>query len=1035
MRKTLTFIFIFTIIIVSALSAQTFKEWQNPGINEIHRMPMHTNYFAYESVKAANEGIKENSANYMSINGIWKFKWVKDADMRPEDFYKTNYDDKSWDNFNIPGLWELSGYGDPVYVNIGYAWKNRFRNNPPYVPVINNNIGSFRKIINIPASWKKEQIIAHFGSVTSNIYLWVNGHFAGYSEDSKMEAEFDITRYVKPGKNLIAFQVFRWCDGTYLEDQDMWRMSGVGRNCYLYARNKTVRLSDIRITPDLVNNYKDGILKVDLKVKGPAKIELQLSGKDGKIIESKHVNGSGNKEVSFNVANVNKWNAETPYLYNLTAIVKSGSGKNIIEVIPQKAGFRKIEIKNAQLLVNGKPVLIKGADRHEMDPDYGYVVSHRRMLQDIKTMKEFNINAVRTSHYPNNNYWYDLCDKYGIYVVAEANIESHGMGFKKNTLAKNPSYTKAHLQRDKRNVERNFNHPSVIIWSLGNEAGNGENFIKCYDWIKKTDKSRPVQYEPAKRGYNTDIFCPMYYDYYRCKKYCENNPEKPLIQCEYAHAMGNSEGGFKEYWDLIRKYPNYQGGFIWDFVDQSLRGTGKNGKMIYKYGGDYNPYDASDQNFNDNGLVNPDRIPNPHMYEVGYYYQNIWVSPKDLQKGEIKVYNENFFKDLSGYYMKWVIVSGGKSLESGIINNLNILPQDTAEIKLEYNLNNIDTAKETLLNIYFQLKDSDGLLPAGFTVAKRQLQISEYKFSNMSVKNKPESNIKPIIPEIENHNRNRLIINGNNFTIEFDKKDGFLCRYCFDGKEMIKDNGKLTPNFWRASTDNDFGAGLPRKYAAWKNPKMKMTTFYAETKNSIDIVTAKYNMPGVHGEMLLSYEINNTGEIKVSQKFYAAPNAKVSGMYRYGMKFQMPVTMDQSIFYGRGPGENYADRKSNTFIGLYSVPSEKQAYHYIRPQETGTKSDIRYWKQTDMSGKGFKIFSDGPFYASALNYSTEALDEGTEKKQGHFNEIEPSDYITVCIDKLHMGLGCITSWRTLPLKEYRIPYGNYDFSFIIKPVK
>ena len=555
---------LFTVLALTA-GAQTFQEWRNPEINAVNRAPMHTNYFAFENADAAKKADKKQSTNYMTLNGTWKFNWVKDADSRPTDFWKTGFNDKGWDDLQVPAVWELNGYGDPIYVNVGYAWRNQFQNNPPEVPTENNHVGSYRREIVVPASWKGKDIIAHFGSVTSNMYLWVNGRYVGYSEDSKLEAEFDLTPYLKPGqKNLIAFQVFRWCDGTYLEDQDFFRYSGVGRDCYLYARNKK-RIQDIRVTPDLDAAYQNGSLAVNLDLKGSGKVDLELVDAQGKQVATATANKSG--LVTMNVENPKKWSAETPYLYTLRA---SMQGSN--EVIPVKVGFRKIELKGDQILVNGKAVLFKGADRHEMDPDGGYVVSPERMLQDIQIMKQFNLNAVRTCHYPDDNLWYDLCDQYGIYVVAEANIESHGMGYGDKTLAKNPSYKKAHLERNQRNVQRGFNHPSIIFWSLGNEAGDGPNFEQCYKWIKAEDPSRACQYEQARQKEHTDIFCPMYYDYNGMEKYGQRTDvTKPLIQCEYAHAMGNSQGGFKEYWDLIRKYPNLQGGFIWDFVDQSCR--------------------------------------------------------------------------------------------------------------------------------------------------------------------------------------------------------------------------------------------------------------------------------------------------------------------------------------------------------------------------------------------------------------------------------------------------------------------------------
>ena len=834
---------LFTVLALTA-GAQTFQEWRNPEINAVNRAPMHTNYFAFENADAAKKANKKQSTNYMTLNGTWKFNWVKDADSRPTDFWKTGFNDKGWDDLQVPAVWELNGYGDPIYVNVGYAWRNQFQNNPPEVPTENNHVGSYRREIVVPASWNGKDIIAHFGSVTSNMYLWVNGRYVGYSEDSKLEAEFDLTPYLKPGqKNLIAFQVFRWCDGSYLEDQDFFRYSGVGRDCYLYARNKK-RIQDIRVTPDLDAAYQNGSLAINLDLKGSGKVDLELVDAQGKQVATATANKSG--LVTMNVENPKKWSAETPYLYTLRA---SMQGSN--EVIPVKVGFRKIELKGDQILVNGKAVLFKGADRHEMDPDGGYVVSPERMLQDIQIMKQFNLNAVRTCHYPDDNLWYDLCDQYGIYVVAEANIESHGMGYGEKTLAKNPSYKKAHLERNQRNVQRGFNHPSIIFWSLGNEAGDGPNFEQCYQWIKAEDPSRACQYEQARQKDHTDIFCPMYYGYEGMEKYGQRtDATKPLIQCEYAHAMGNSQGGFKEYWDLIRKYPNLQGGFIWDFVDQSCRWKGKDGVMIYAYGGDFNRFDASDNNFCDNGLISPDRVPNPHMYEVGYFYQNIWTTPADLSKGEVNVFNENFFRDLSAYYMEWQVLKDGKIIRTGRVDDLKIAPQETAKITL--NIGKTCTCKEWLLNVSYKLKNREGLLPAGFTVAKNQLTLNDYKAPSMDLKNVETTNVATVVPQIIDNQYHYLIVKGNNFVAEFNKQNGYLSKYAVDGTEMLKEGAALTPNFWRAPTDNDMGAGLQNKYAAWKNPGLKLVSLNSKTENDQIVVNAEYDMKNVSAKLYLS---------------------------------------------------------------------------------------------------------------------------------------------------------------------------------------
>ena len=1008
-----------------SMGAQSFQEWKDPKVNAVNRAPMHTNYFAYESDHAAKKGIKENSTNFMTLNGTWKFNWVKDADSRPTDFWKVGFNDKGWNDIPVPGVWELHGYGDPIYVNIGYAWRNQFENNPPYVPDEENHVGSYRREITVPASWKGKDIIAHFGSVTSNMYLWVNGKYVGYSEDSKLEAEFNLTPYLKPGqKNLIAFQVFRWCDGTYLEDQDFFRYSGVGRDCYLYARDKK-RIEDIRVTPDLDANYKNGSLSVVLNLKGSGKVNLTLKDASGKeVATAQATKGTATLEVE----NPHKWTAETPYLYTLYASLEGSD-----EVIPVKVGFRKVELKNAQVLVNGQPILFKGANRHEMDPDGGYVISKERMIQDIQVMKQFNLNAVRTCHYPDNNLWYELCDQYGIYVVAEANIESHGMGYDEKTLAKRDDYTLAHLERNQRNVQRSFNHPSVLIWSLGNEAGYGPNFEKAYDWIKAEDPSRLVQYEQAGRTGKTDIYCPMYLGYDRCEKYSKDEQyQKPLIQCEYAHAMGNSEGGFKEYWDIIRKYPKYQGGFIWDFVDQSVRWTGKNGKMIYAYGGDFNRFDASDINFCDNGLISPDRVPNPHMYEVGYFYQNIWTSPADIKNGEFSIFNEYFFRDLSAYYMEWQVLKGGEVMRSGRVEDLNVGPQQTVKMKLP--IGKTCQCTEWLLNVAYKLKNTEGLLPAGHTVAKQQLVLNPYKAPSMELKNQAKSNWEVVEPTLKENDERYLIVDGENFRIEFDKLNGYLSKYQVNGLDMMKEGSYLKPNFWRAPTDNDFGAYLQRRYAVWKNPTIKLVSLQQRIADQQAIIEVAYELPEVSAKLNLTYVINNEGAMKVTQKMTADKNAKVANMFRFGMQMQMPRNFDQVEYYGRGPVENYIDRKANADLGIYRQSVAEQFYSYIRPQETGTKSDLRWWKTLNAAGRGIQVVAAEPFSASALHYTIESLDEGTHKQQGHSPEVEEADLTNFCFDLIQAGLGCEDSWGRIARPEYQVPYGDYEFTFIIQPM-
>lgn len=996
----------------SLLQAQSFKEWQDPNINAVNRLPMHTSFFPYVDAKEAALPM-EQASNFLSLDGLWKFNWVNDADQRPTDFYKVGFNDRGWTDMPVPGMWELNGFGDPIYVNIGYAWRSQYKNNPPYVPEVNNHVGSYRREIEIPQNWAGREIIAHFGSVTSNMYLWVNGRYVGYSEDSKLEAEFNLTPYLRPGKNLIAFQVFRWCDGSYLEDQDFWRLCGVGRNCYLYARNRSARINDIRVNARLDASCTKGILDITTSIKGGAQVEYRLCDASGTAVAI-----ADGANATIKLPSVKTWSAETPYLYRLTATLKSG-GK-VVEVVPVHVGFRSVEIKNSQLLVNGKPVLFKGANRHELDPDGGYVVSRERMLQDIRTMKENNINAVRTCHYPDDPYWYELCDKYGIYMVAEANLESHGMGYNEQTLAKNPLYAKAHLERNQRNVQRNFNHPAIIFWSLGNEAGYGPNFEACYNWVKKEDPSRAVQYERSERIGMTDIYCPMYANYAKCEDYCKSTAaenQRPLIQCEYAHAMGNSMGGFKEYWDLIRKYPKYQGGFIWDFVDQSLRAY-RDGKEIYTYGGDYNRYDGSDNNFLDNGLISPDRVPNPHMDEVRYYYQNIWTKNFDKATGRITIYNENFFRDLSYCYLYWRVVCNGEAVKSGVISNLFVDPGKCTDVTVS--LPELPKGEECFLELYYRQKYAENLVPCDWTVAREQILLQEAEPVALGL-DAAGGNIAIVDNDI-----NYMVVKGDGWSMDFSRKNGYLTRVSRLGRELLSE--PVLPNFWRPGTDNDYGAKLQKKYAVWKNPELKLKSLdYSLEKNAVN-VKAVYDMPSVKAALTMSYQIDAAGEIILTQSMNTSFGADVPNLYRFGLRLQMPSRYDCIRFYGRGPIENYPDRNNSTFVGLYEQKVSEQAYPYIRPQETGLKTDVRWWKQTDKGGSGVVIEGAQPLCISALNYTIESLDDGPAKDQRHFPEVDATDAVNICVDQYHMGLGCIDSWKSTPIAPYLLPYKDYSMT-------
>lgn len=1023
----------------------TDTEWHDLQVNEVNRLKLHTNYFAYESTEKALVGDRKASANYLSLNGTWKFHFAEAPDKRPSGFFETTYNDATWNTISVPGIWELNGYGDPVYVNVGFAWRGHFKNNPPQVPLKNNHVGSYRRIINIPNSWDGKQIIAHFGSVTSNIYLYVNGLYVGYAEDSKVAAEFDITPYVKKGDNLIAFQTFRWCDGSYSEDQDFWRLSGVARDSYLYARNGNVQVSNIKLTADLVNNYQDGVLSVDLDVKGSPTVDFDLLNANGISVSKHSVNfkGQSHGNVAFNIKNVKPWTAETPYLFTLVTTVKK-SGK-VIEVIPQKVGFRKVEIRNSQLLVNGQPIYIKGANRHEMDPDGGYIVSRERMIQDIKIMKQFNINAVRTCHYPDDPQWYELCDEYGLYVVAEANQEGHGFGYGDDAPTKKPMFAKQILERNQHNVEMFYNHPSIIIWSLGNETADSPNFTAAFNWIKSVDSSRPIHWERAEKGPNTELFCPMYFPQKACEEYARSTAkedQKPLIQSEYNHAMGNSGGGLKEYWDLVRKYPKFQGGFVWDFVDQALRDK-KRG--IYTYGGDYNKYDPSDNNFNSNGLISPDRVPNPHMYEVGYEYQNIWVQPTDLMQGKIKVRNEYFFRDLGNYALQWSILVNGKEAQKGTVSDLQVQPQQTADLTLPYNLDKLladPQSQDVQLNIDFALKQPEPLMQKGQVVAYQQFAIKDYYLAK-SATSEPEMETLAWFGKLKKTNKKKdkqVTIENQQVSISFDKKTGLMTKYVVGDVSYLADGGVLKPCFWRAVTDNDMGSGINRKYSVWRNPTMTVKNINVQKVKGLDnnsmVVKVDYDMPDVKSQMTIGYLITTSGKVEVTQTLIPNAGAKVPGMLRYGMVMQLPYDMDKSEYFGRGPVENYADRKLSQRIGIYQQTADEQFYPYIRPQETGTKSDMRWWKQTGEKGLGLLVHSEKPFYTSALHYTVEALDDGDEKEQRHIQEVPKSKFTNLHIDGEMAGVGGIDSWsgHAEALEEYRVPFGHKKFQFTLTPI-
>ena len=1018
----------------SGALAQSESRWQNVNINQQNREPRRANFFAFENLEKAQSFDKKKSANYLSMEGMWKFNFVKDHNKRPANFFALKYDDSQWKDFPVPGLFELNGYGDATYKNIGYAWATQFDPNPPYISELNNYTGSYRRTFELPKDWKGKDVYFHVGSATSNLTLWVNGKYVGYSEDSKVAAEFNISKYLKPGKNLIAMQVMRWCDGSYFEDQDFWRFTGIAREVYLYARPK-LHAADIRLNAALENNYQDGVLNYKVSLKGgKTDVAITLCDKDGKQIAQ----ATGAQGV-IKVPKVNAWTAETPYLYKAYITLKNKQGA--AEVIPQKVGFRNVEIKNAQLLVNGQPVLVKGADRHEMDPDGGYVVSLERMIQDIKIMKQLNINAVRTSHYPCDPRWYDLCDEYGIYITAEANLESHGMGYEEKSLAKFPEYIVPHIERNEGNVKPLINHPSVIVWSLGNEGGYGVNFEKAYDWVKACDKTRPAQYERGGYDSKTDIYCPMYIGYEESESYCKSNGTKPYIQCEYAHAMGNSEGGFKEYWDLIRKYPKYQGGYIWDFVDQGLRDKSPiTGKEIFTYGGDYGRYPASDYNFNCNGIIAPNRRLNPHAYEIQYVLQNVWIKDFDAENGSFNVYNENFFKNIDDLSLTATLFANGVKLTTvAIPNTKGIAPQATKLVKSEALKSAIEKAEaehateEITINFAFASDGSQPLVDKGQVMARQQIVLNGYEFDKVDAPANTGSKI-----EVEETN-SYVKVSAERMSVTIGKKTGMIDYLDVDGEPMLKFRESMTPEFWRAPTDNDYGASLQKKMRVWKNPQMNLKSFdKSESKDSV-VLTANFEMPEVKAELMLRYRINAAGEVTVTEKMTTDKEAKVADLFRYGMQLQMPASFSKLEYYGRGPEENYIDRHSSSFIGKYEANVKDEYYPYVRPQESGNHTDIRYFSIFNpTTGKGITFEGYAPMECSAIPYLVEDLDAGIEKEHAwgqHSGDLVEKGLVQLHIQQRQFGLGCIDSWGSSPMEKYRMHYQDRCFSFVIKAKK
>lgn len=1042
MKKIISILLLIASIVTVNAQDKT-PYWQNEKINEENREPMHAAYYVFENEALAAKNDWKESKNYLNLNGTWKFKYVDKPNDLPTGYENSTFNDVAWDNFKIPATWDVNSYGYPVYTNTTYDFSKYIKINPPFVPENYNPTGVYRREVILDKSWEGKDIFLHIGAAKSNLTVWVNGVYVGYGEDGKLPSEFNLNKYVKTGKNSLVLKVMKWNDGSYLECQDFWRMSGITRDSYLIARNK-VHLKDFEIIPDLDASYTNGTLKITTEFSGVNKKEpytLDVQLKDGdKIITSKNISALSEKQTfDFAVENPKKWSAEIPNLYQIDFILKDKKG-TVAEVIHHNIGFRKVEIKGGQLLVNGKAIYIKGVNRHETDPVTGQTVSRERMEQDIKVMKEFNINAVRMSHYPNDEYFYELCDKYGIYVVDEANIESHGMGYDiTKTLGNKPDWELAHLQRMQRMVERDKNHTSIIIWSMGNEAGNGYNFYRGYLWIKNRDKSRPIQYERATAGawdgkdlkfeWDSDIIDPMYSSPNKMEEYivANPNPSRPYIQCEYAHAMGNSMGNFKDYWDVIRKHPNFQGGFIWDMIDQSVYKTQPDGTVVFAYGGDFGPKDVpSDNNFLNNGVFNPERKPNPHAFEMRNVMQNILTSWDNQATATIKVYNEFSFKDLNNVTLHWTLILDGIKQDAGVIDDLAIDPTQSKTYTLPIKLGD-KKFQEAFVNISYQLKQDEPFLPKGFQIATDQLALTGTWKNDIKITGTGKISVEK--------QANATVFKSDKAAVTFDKKTGFMSGYTFNNEPVLKDGYQLRPNFWRAPNDNDFGANLQVQLKAWKdateNPVLA-NWVYTATKDNIILVKATYNLPAVSSTLELNYEINSNGEVTIKEQLNINKTKEEPMLPRFGMEMIFPKDFNTLSYYGRGPHENYIDRNYSSQVGLYNQTVSGQYYAYIRPQETGNKTDVR-WLELSNDKLKITVTSNELLATTALHFLNEDLDDGLQKDQRHAAELKERDLTSLKIDYKQMGVGGIDSWQAWPMEKYLLRDKTYQYQFKITP--
>lgn len=1021
-------------------------DWENHQIFAINKAPPHASFFAFENEMAALHLEPQVSPYYQSLNGIWKFHWVRKPDDRPQLFYQENYDVSKWDNMPVPANWEVEGYDYPIYLDERYP----FEANWPCIPNDYNPVGSYKRKFHIPESWNDKEIMIHFASIRSAMYVWVNGRKVGYSQGAKTPTEFNLTSFVRSGENDLALEIYRWSDGSYLESQDMLRMSGIEREVFLYAVPK-ITISDFFVRADLDEQYKNGRLRLDIDLSNSKEKSEQLTIKYALLDDTKEwvplleahksllLNANSKMTMTFSAAikEPRTWTAETPNLYTLLISVQDEQGRTKAAT-RQKVGFRRVEIKGGRLLVNGKPIVIRGVNRHETHPLTGHVVSEATMLRDIELMKQNNINAVRSSHYPDHPFWYDLTDRYGLYVIDEANIESHPLANSEETqLGKEESWIPAHLDRTQRMVERDKNHPSIIVWSLGNETGHGIVMEKTYAWVKQRDNTRPVQYEGAELEYYTDIYCPMYPPIKKLVDYAKTNPERPLIMVEYAHAMGNSVGNLQDYWDAIDAYPVLQGGHIWDWVDQSLQKINADGEKYWAYGHDYHPDLPTDGNFLNNGLVNPDREPHPHLNEVKKVYQPVKVSPVNLKQGILEIHNRYQFIDLSHLNIDWEIQANGVMIQKGVLPPLNLSAGEKKQLQIPFKKIKAESGMEYFLKVSFVTNREQNLLPLRHEVAWDQFKLPFEKAPiSVSVAGLPALKLSETDGFAD--------IKGDNFSVRFDKNSGRLQQYRYLDTDLIL-SGPV-PNFWRPPTDNDLGNGMQKWAAVWKRAGAEQQ-LQQLLINQLDAqrikVTAEYRLPAVDSTYVSEYTVYGNGEIEIDNRFKPGDH-ELPKLPRFGMQLILPQVFRKMTWFGRGPHESYWDRQTSAAIGLYKGNVWSQFHAYSRPQETGNKTEVRWVALTNEHNIGLLAIGDPLLSTSAWPFAMEDLDfkpaaAGTESASGlvpttsrHGADVFQRDFITWNIDYRQMGVGGDTSWGRLVHEEYTLPPKIYRYRFRLR---